>query len=275
MSLLRQVEKRIEEQLQKWLGPDHAPSEGREVIEIHRAILDDVAHHVTLLPRGRKSFPFDHLHIQIAVPDPARRPVFAMALAEGNQLANDIRETLRQAGADASQDLTVQTEILPENTPDTAGRGFFIAYQQAQPDARKNSPARALPPAGPAQLTLVAGEGAPASLVLTKGRTNLGRLQDLVDDRQRIVRHNDMAFSEASDGPNATVSRAHAYIQHVSESGEYRLHDEGSAYGTAVFREGRLIPVPSRTGRGIVLRHNDEIYLGQARLRFEQAPSSV
>ena len=51
---------------------------------------------------------------------------------------------------------------------------------------------------------------------------------------------------------------------------DYRLCDDGSEFGTRVFRDGRSIEVPSGDRRGEKLRSGDEIYLGRACLRFER-----
>ena len=64
------------------------------------------------------------------------------------------------------------------------------------------------------------------------------------------------------------MSRAHAHIQYDAATGEYRLFDDNSAYGTSLLREGRMITAPAG-GRGIRLESGDELYLGQARVRFE------
>ncbi|HVN07018.1 MAG TPA: FHA domain-containing protein, partial [Bryobacteraceae bacterium] len=72
------------------------------------------------------------------------------------------------------------------------------------------------------------------------------------------------------DEANATVSRAHAHIRFNAPSGEYRICDDESEYGTRIFRDGRSIEVPAGNRRGERLRAGDEIYLGRACLRFEQ-----
>lgn len=270
MSILREFERKIEERLQRMLAPQAgtgASAQGREVIEIHRGILDDAARHVSTLQRGKKAFPYNRMHVQVAVPDETRKPVFQMALADGDQLLNDVREMLRQSGAEAPADLALDVELLPETTPETASRGFFVAYRlEKAPVTTAVATLADAPPSRTGKLEVLAGEAVPAALELAKQRTNLGRLADLLDDRQRLVRRNDLAFAEG-EGINATVSRAHAYLVRDAASGEYRIFDEASAYGTAVLRDGRLIPV---TARGVGLRNGDEIYLGQARIRFEQ-----
>ena len=52
-------------------------------------------------------------------------------------------------------------------------------------------------------------------------------------------------------------------------SGEFRLFDDGSAYGTSVIHNGRLVNVPPAGGRGLRIMPGDEIYVGQARVLFE------
>jgi pSer/pThr/pTyr-binding forkhead associated (FHA) protein len=93
-------------------------------------------------------------------------------------------------------------------------------------------------------------------------------MSELVDAGQRVIRRNDIVFEEGADEANATVSRGHAHIRH--ESGEYRICDDESEYGTRVFRDGRSIEVPRGNRRGEKLRPDDEIYLGRACLRFER-----
>jgi predicted component of type VI protein secretion system len=62
------------------------------------------------------------------------------------------------------------------------------------------------------------------------------------------------------------VSRRHAHITAGPEPDCWRIHDDGSAHGTSVLRNGATIAV--RTGaRGIRLRDGDEIVLGEARIR--------
>ncbi len=129
-------------------------------------------------------------------------------------------------------------------------------------------PGPALGPAPIARLTIVKGKAEAAEYTLEKVRTNLGRLAELTDSEQRVVRRNDVVFEEGGDEANATVSRKHANIRLTD--GDYRICDEGSEFGTRVFRDGRTIEVPAGNRRGEKLRSGDEIYLGRARLLFER-----
>ena len=70
----------------------------------------------------------------------------------------------------------------------------------------------------------------------------LFRQAEILDDRRRLVRRNDIVIG------HDTVSRAHAHIEY--SSGEYRLFDDGSSYGTSVIHQGRLMEVP-RAGAGV------------------------
>ena len=90
---------------------------------------------------------------------------------------------------------------------------------------------------------VVRGKTGIPEYVLEKRRVNIGRMAELTDAEQRVVRRNDVVFEEGGDEANATVSRKHAHIR--LEGGDYRICDDGSEFGTRVFRDGRPIDVPS------------------------------
>jgi pSer/pThr/pTyr-binding forkhead associated (FHA) protein len=135
------------------------------------------------------------------------------------------------------------------------------------------APTLLAPPApdirGPARLVVVKGKAEQLEYALSKPRINVGRLAELADSEQRVVRRNDVVFEEGADEANATVSRCHAHIR--LDAGEYRICDDESEFGTRVFRDGRPIEVPAGNRRGEKLRPGDEIYFGRACLRFERA----
>jgi pSer/pThr/pTyr-binding forkhead associated (FHA) protein len=116
---------------------------------------------------------------------------------------------------------------------------------------------------------VIRGKAQHDEYALDRPRTNIGRLAELSDAEQRVVRRNDVVFEEGADDANATVSRKHAHIR--LDAGEYRICDESSEFGTRIFRDGRSIEVPSGNRRGEKLRPGDEIYLGRACLRFERS----
>ena len=107
-----------------------------------------------------------------------------------------------------------------------------------------------------------------------KARITLGRLADVVDAQQRLIRRNDVAFVESSEGPNPTVSRSHAHLEWDAADGAFRLFDDRSAQGTTVLRDGGIINVPRGLSKGVQLKPGDEIVLGRARVRFELGTDS-
>jgi hypothetical protein len=62
------------------------------------------------------------------------------------------------------------------------------------------------------------------------------------------------------------VSRRHARIDRDADGRAFRIFDDGSTLGTTVIRHGRGLAIP-HGGKGLRLQPNDEIVLGQARLR--------
>ena len=112
---------------------------------------------------------------------------------------------------------------------------------------------------------MVKGTAERAEYTLDKTRTNIGRLPELTDSSQRVVRRNDIVFEEGVDEINATVSRKHAHI--LRDAGEYLLLDDRSEFGTSIFREGRPIELVKGGRRGEKLRPGDEIYFGRACMR--------
>ena len=176
----------------------------------------------------------------------------ARDLGEGGRLQNDIRNVLESSNCQVPRQFAVAVA-----TSETGEAAFTIDYH-----ARRNTAAKT------GRLSVVKGRAERAGYVLDKPRTNLGRMAEIADAQQRVLRRNDVVFLEGEDEANATVSRKHAHIR--MESGVYRILDDGSEFGTRVFRGGRAIDVPPGDRRGERLRPGDEIYLGRVCLRFEQ-----
>jgi pSer/pThr/pTyr-binding forkhead associated (FHA) protein len=153
--------------------------------------------------------------------------------------------------------------------PDFAEHGFHIRYGKRAERGAKPAPAGVSSPLLPAiRLTVLSGQAAQNVYEVQRQAITVGRLAELFDARQRLTRRNDVAFDDSEDPPNNTVSRAHAHLRYDAEAGGFRLFDDGSAHGTGVFRDGRLAQVPAGS-RGFRLQSGDEIYFGQARVRFE------
>jgi FHA domain len=262
MSLFSGIEKSIERGFQRWTERLFGAAGANELMLTHRAILEEIETKIETLARGRRVFPFAHLTVTLVSADANRRAILETAF--GERLETDIREALESAACEIPRDFAVEVHAV-----ETGESPFFIDY--ATPPAKKTEPQspRAAPaPATAASLTVVKGKTDRSAYTLEKVRTNIGRLAELTDAEQRIVRRNDIVFEEGADEANATVSRRHAHIR--LEEGDYRLCDDESEFGTRVFRDGRAIEVPAGNRRGEKLRPGDEIYLGRACLRFER-----
>jgi hypothetical protein len=282
MSLFSEIEKTIERGFRHWTERMFGPAQSDELILVHRAILEEIETGIQVVARGRKIFPHAHLVITLVSADAARRELLEAAFAGEDRLRNDIREALEGAGCEVPRGFRVDI-----GTAEAGPRPFVIEVGEAAEASSPASPptpagTAASPPAPPAtapatapalkkaRLAIVKGKAAQAEYTLDKPRTNIGRLAELTDAEQRVVRCNDVVFEDATDPANDTVSRRHAHIR--LDAGEYRICDDGSEFGTRVFRDGRSIEVPRGNRRGERLRSGDEIYLGRAAVRFEEIP---
>jgi hypothetical protein len=272
MSFFSEVEKTIERTFRKWTERAFGPVQSDELLLVHRAILDEIDGKIQTAQRGQRLFPYNYLRVRLVSQEADRRALFEAAFAQDRRLENDIRECLKAAGCDLPVGFAVDVETAAEGA-----KGFDIEYaiHQLPPAPVVPEPPAPLAPEPkpaplPGRLAVVRGKAVHESYTLEKPRTNIGRLQELTDNQQRIVRRNDVVFEEGSDETNASVSRAHAHIRFETAAGEYRICDDESEYGTRIFRDGRSIEVPAGNRRGERLRAGDEIYLGRACMRFEQ-----
>jgi len=266
MSLFRDIEKRIDSQLKKLFTSDNAVAQGRELIEIQRAILDEVEDRAQLLPRARRRLPYNDLTVRIAAPEPDRRSAIDLVFVQGNALQTEIASHLRGEDIEVAADLRVRVEALENPPAEIAAKGFHITYAVREPSKAE---ARLVPAKQNVRFTVRHGVAEQPAYEIARNRIHLGRLGEVLDDRRRPIRRNDVVFIESSEKPNSTVSRAHAHIEYDPANGEFRLFDDGSSYGTSVMQEGRLVTVPAAGGRGLRIDSGDEIYLGQARVLFE------
>ncbi len=260
MSRLHDLERRIDEKLRGLLRSS-SPDQKRELLEVHRAVLDDVAAHVDTLPRARRAFVYTQLSVLILLPDPALRRSYELVFVDGDALSRDIRQRLVDQRVELPAQIAVHVELVLELPPDVAARGFDVHYGIA---STEQTPEEVID----VRFTIISGSAQQPELLLKKKRINLGRLAEVVDAEQRLTRQNDVAFRDDAEAANQSVSRAHAHIEFEAGKAEFRLYDDRSAHGSAVVRQGTVIPVPSGPSKGVALRDGDEIVLGQARLRF-------
>jgi FHA domain len=253
MSLFSEIEKSIERGFRRWSDKMFGAAQADELLLVHRAILEQIEGKVQTVGRGRRVFPYARVAVTLVSADVDRRALYQTAF--GERLEADIRETLNAAQCEMPRGFGVEVE-----TAETGGGPFEIEYRVEAPKAVRDLP--------PARLVVVHGKTGHPEYVLEKPRVNIGRMAELTDAEQRVVRRNDVVFEEGGDEANATVSRKHAHIR--LEDGDYRICDDESEFGTRVFRDGRPVEVPAGNRRGEKLRPGDEIYLGRACLRFER-----
>jgi len=268
MNFFSEVEKSIEKAFRKWTERAFGPAERDELVLVHRGILEEIESKIQIIQRGQRVFPYNYLRVKLVAAEADRRALFQTAFAQERRLENDIRETLKNAGCPLPAGFAVEIE-----TTGQGAKNFEIAYaiREVAPVPVPDTPAPEPPPPAfaLAQLVVTRGKAVRDHYTLDKPRTNIGRMEDLTDSQQRIVRRNDVVFEEGGDDANATVSRAHAHVTLDRAALQYRLCDDDSEYGTRIFRDGRSIEVPAGNRRGERLCVGDEIYLGRACLRFE------
>jgi FHA domain len=252
MSLFSEIEKSIERGFRRWSDKMFGEAQSDELLLVHRAILEQIEGKVQTVARGKRVFPYARVSVTLISADPDRRALYQTAF--GERLEADIREALAAAGCETSRGFGVEV-----GTAETGEGPFEIEYRVEAPKAAKEHKT--------GRLVLVKGKTQQPEYALAKPRVNIGRMTELTDAEQLVVRRNDVVFEEGADEANATVSRKHAHIR--LEDGDYRICDDGSEFGTRVFRDGRPVDVPSGNRRGEKLRPGDEIYLGRACLRFE------
>ncbi len=261
MSIVRRVEKQLDSRLRRLFahGGEAAPEQGLELVEIQRAILDDVVARVQTLRRGKKVFPYNDVTVRIYSRDAQERELFSTAFPE-EALTEEVRDAL---GRECPTDLRVHVELSDEAVE--GNKPFAILCRKRAPEVTR------APLAQTATLVVTHGKAERDSYSIGAQRLNVGRLSEVLDDQERLLRRNDIVFSD--EPVNVTVSRAHAYIEFDGRTKEFRLFDDHSAYGTTVFRAGKLLQVPAGAGRGVALKSGDEVHFGQARARFEQENS--
>jgi hypothetical protein len=266
MSIFDKVAK-LEKRIEKLAARGDVPL---EPVEIRRAVLDAVEALVEPGPRARRVFPFNRLDVAVVVADARRRASIDTVLGGEAGLRAAIEERLREEGCAKVDGLEVKLRYVRKPGADwQTGRVYRVSGQSA--GRAEDVPRAGRAPdveAVNAQLVVLKGTATKKSLTLGAERTNIGRIAEVLDKERRVARRNQVVFPEGADPANDTVSRAQAHIVR-SPGGEYRLFDDRSAHGTRIFRAGRTIELPSGSPRGVRLETGDEIYFGQACVRFE------
>jgi FHA domain-containing protein len=244
-------------------------SSAHEPLEILHTIVETIEKRLEPAGRGKYVFPFNLVTINIVADCNETRARFEAVFESKPTLQERIVQTLESAGCAVSA-LIVETKYVGAPETDWKTPDFNIEFDRVNvlPQA---SPLANTVPHSNLNLTIVHGTAEKRAYLFTTSRVNLGRCREVRDNRNRLIRTNQVAFEEGADMPNLSVSRQHAHIDRIADPVEYRLRDDGSGHGTSIVRNGATITVPPGP-RGIRLQSGDEIALGEALLRVEIAP---
>jgi pSer/pThr/pTyr-binding forkhead associated (FHA) protein len=236
----------------------------RQPVEIIQAILDAAEQQVQPAGRGRRVFPYNTLTLHVLAASRSDKAQFEAVAAGPPSLQHRVIERLRSGGCQVTA-LDVQVRYVSRGKREWTEPEYHIAFDRVE-TARRTEP---VAPPMPARIDLgvAAGSAERRTYTFEGGRIDIGRRADVLDHQQQLIRRNHIAFIEGDDA-NRSVSRKHAHITWNPAAGEYRVHDDASARGTAVVRTGQTIRVPQGS-RGIRLHSGDEIVLGDARLRVK------
>lgn len=235
-----------------------------EPLELRKQLVREVER--ALHPRdGILTFPYNRIDIELLVPDEQVRTRYQVELEDQERLEQELHRMLASVRITPRPRFAIWFHYVhPQKARQESllKRGYLLECSREQETERLPRPELIR-----AQIVVEQGEAQPSTLVLNKARINLGRLEEVRDPEGKLIRRNDLVFSDQGS-INSTVSRLHAHIEFDPSSNEYRLYDDNSAEGTHVFRAGRRISVPQGNRRGVSLRDEDELFLGQARLRM-------
>ena len=273
LSKARKVESKLaqtlDRALQQWSKPGPL-----EPLETLHAVVEAVEARLEPIGRGRYVFPFNKVKVSIAAASRDVRARFAAVLEGDEQLEHRITKRLRDAGCDPTP-LHVGVSYAARPGADWSRPDFHIEFDRvagAEP-LRLRADGATARQAPDLRITVTHGLAEKPAYTFAIPRINIGRCAEVRDSRNRLIRTNDVAFTDVNGTTNDTVSRRHAHIDYTEGAADYRITDDHSAHGTSILRNGRTIGVPSGS-RGIRLQSGDEIVLGEARIRVKISPST-
>ncbi len=244
----------------------------REPLSIQKQILDEIETKTEPTGRSGRTFPYNSLDVFLLATSDTERARLEAIFVERGRLENMVIDRLRRIGSDMPARLRVNVLVVQERSDDWREELFHIEYRRTSearaPIADESVGGTASAGLVNARLVVVRGKANQSEFAMNKSRINIGRNAEILDRDKRVIRRNDIVFAEGEDPINQTVSRAHAHIIFDEASGQFRLFDDQSSYGTRIFRDEANIEVQSANPRGNRLRAGDEIYFGQACVRF-------
>jgi hypothetical protein len=239
-------------------------SRAREPLEIVHAILDAVEQRIEPTGRGIRVFPFNRIELSVVAPSRETRGRLEAVIAGDTPLRTRVLDRLRSAGC-SSADVVVEIQYVDRAETNWSVPEFDLQFARIAGPEIEDRELEAQP--RPIEIRAVRGVMERWAYSLTASRIDLGRGTEVRDSRNRLIRTNHVVFSEGAADVNQTVSRKHAHITYEPHTGFFRLHDDDSEHGTEIVRDGRTISVLRGT-RGVRLQPDDEVVLGEARVRI-------
>ena len=239
-------------------------SRTRGPLEIVHAILDAVEQQIEPTGRGSRVFPFNRLELSVVASSPEARGRLEALLTGDTPLRARILDRLQSARCSAA-DVVVEIQYVDHPEANWRAPEFDLRFARVvEPEAD----GQALEPqAGQIEIRVLHGAMERWSYSFAASRIDVGRGVEVRDHRNRLIRTNHVVFTEGAGDVNQTVSRKHAHIAYEPLTGHFRLRDDGSEHGTEIVRGGRTISVLRGT-RGVRLQSDDEVVLGEARVRI-------
>lgn len=257
MKSLESVDRWLGRHFERWSANLGGGEHPKEALEIRREILSAIGDKVEAKGQGEYVFPYSAVTVKLAARDAEQHATFETAFVDDDGLQSQARDMLRDAGCQADS-----VAVLVQIEDDVAAPPFEVGFKRIEKAAKGAAltPAKVRPTAW---LYVVKGSAERPEYFVGKDLVYLGRLKEVSAKSGGLRRRNDVAFSDEE----TTVSREHAHIQF--EEGKFRLFHDSGETGTRLFRDGRVVALPSTGTRGTQLMSGDEIHLGDARLRFE------
>jgi len=240
-------------------------SRTREPLEIALAILDAVEQRIEPTGRGTRVFPFNRIEVSVAAPSREARGRLEAVFGGDTPLQTRILDRLRSAGC-SPVDVVVEFVYVDAAGAQWHAPEFDLQFERLAPRKVDGADFDLQPAA--IEIRAVAGAMERWAYSLAAPRIDIGRGAEVRDYRNRLIRTNHVVFTEGAGGVNETVSRTHAHIAYEPPTGRFRLHDDGSEHGTGIIRGGKTIAVLRGT-RGVRLQADDEVVLGEARVRIK------
>ena len=238
----------------------------RSPLEVMHAIADAIEREIVPVGRGRRVFPYNAITVVIAASSSADRARYEALFDTAPTLRDRLRERIRLAGGDDSD---VEVMVTYASQPEASWRAPEYHLELARVTRAVEIVSKKEPTRRSIELTVMRGVAAEGCYSLALARVDFGRGIEVRDTRGQLLRTNHVAFTESGEDVNQSVSRRHAHLT-CDAMGAYRIHDDGSAHGTSVLRDGASIPVRSGS-RGVRLRDGDAIVLGEARIHVALA----